>query len=278
MSPAGRLTPDDWQELSRRGLGLDLGSALYGAWHAAYSYFQRTQDSSAEVALMLWGSRFDRHYAHSTNPFYADLSRVARFRPHELQELYRDIPDYYATVMREWVVASGGSHAYTRDAAADRVAHIRNDELSKHPIVPYATLDYTMCERAQELASLVESDAVRRTRLAFYVFSALSRIAAYESFAGWVCWRSEWLRGKGANDRAIPGASSVSETLTRLLHTHVLDKRTGHWSGGNGQHPRAAIYRLRFAIRRGVWSREEFARNILCIKLDRRGAPLLSRG
>ena len=266
----GRLVTDgEWRKIRGNHIGLDTEGGLYAAWFAAAKRAQwewANSQVSDGARLMLWGS------PHANEKqFYSDLAKVARWQPPELQEVYRRFDHF--TVMEDWVLANGVLHLTRREATSALIERVRDQELSNHPLPAYEPLDLSMGAWALELAGTVYSEELVQKRLALCMFSALSRIAAYEQFGGWVRWRSEWLRGARADERAIPGASTYSKELTTLLHEHVIEQVKGHWAGGNGQPARAATYRLRRQILRGPWTRVMFARQVLGVELNRRGIP-----
>lgn len=255
-SPYGPFTDSDWFELQKHDLGLTRPSRLYAAWYATFEYYRRTHDTSEPIALMLWGSL---HKAGA--PFFSDLGKVARWLPPDLVETYRQ--HKHVEVMYEWVDACGVTNLRTVAAASGVIAGVVDEELSRHPRAPYEQLDSSMAVIAHQFAIDEEADPRRQKLLAFYLFLAFERIAAYERVPGLVRWRSEWLRGKKANPRAIRGASTYSAAITRILHSRVLERVKGHSSGReNGEGAKAATYRLRIPMQRGNFAAWEFAKTL----------------
>ena len=246
-------------------LGLDGESELYEIWSQCVARFHSTpiERVPASVKLIVGGVP-DTQVATLVESVAILLSdetpflRVKNIPAEKLPTLRHDM-------VRQWVKANGFTRQQDLDAVERLIAQDADHRLLVEPVNSFAKLDGAMLSKAKELAAKVNLGT--DNRFVFYVFRCLQRIAAY-AVEGRVQWRSEWLRGKTANARAIPGTTKLDPDLTALLKGHVFDLEKGH-SGSKGT---ATIYRLKMAITGGEVDHHQAAKE-LGLELDAKGIP-----
>lgn len=231
-------------------LGIHPRHPLYVLREDLVESVERFGSTNEAGALLLWGAT-----VRKGKPLFREVALLARFLPlHWRARLFgRPTLD----VVGDWLAASGVVHMRTL-AAAMGVA--REVLANRHPRESYIPLDYEAVKLALRLA---EGDR----RLAYLVFSCLSRIAAYRQPDNTVRWRSQWLRGAKADPRAIPGASGPQKRLKELLHSHVLRRLQPHQAGR-----KAATYEVLVELRPGDWDMERTAARFM-LRIDERGVP-----
>lgn len=207
------------------------------------SYFLATPFEPDESSrLILWGAR------NPSGPLlYKDLGTLLRIDWLEGHVMCH--PEFYgkrdaADLLLEWAKASGVTNLRT-EAAVRRA--IKDYYLQRMPKDLFPGLDNSVLEWARQVPG-------KNPKLALGFFMCLQRVAACRH-RDMVRWRSEWLRGKGTNADAIPGASTFSRELKNLLDTNVWERIEGHSAGR-----KAATYRLKFEIPLGRYGVEDLAR------------------
>jgi hypothetical protein len=246
---AKRYMEEQQRALGYEKLGIHQGHPLFAVREALRKRVESARVASEAETLMLWGTR-----AKAGASFYGDMATLIRGLVAAERELGRLSGPDIVDIAKAWAAACGVTHPTVLNAIPklvdDVLLDIRPAELDVH-------IDVDAVELSRQLAN---GDA----HLAFLLCRCFMRIAAYQR-DGFLRWRSTWLRGGGANEDAIPGASTRSQELTAILWGRVMKKTVGHSAG-----KKAATGKVLVTIRRGNMGVVQVADH-LGVELDKKG-------
>lgn len=203
-----QLEPDVRQLRAAR-IGLRPGSPFQALWAATALRVETEGVASVADRFLLWGAPNEK--GKWLKRIVGFMLRSGGVRRDLGQPSLRELQ--IETIIEGWAAANGITDVRTLSAVAGMAKDI---SLKAKP----SQLDLPVSEA--DLNSAIEW-AEGNPRLALALVRCMMRVLAH-TVGGECMWRSLWLRGPAAHPDAIPGASTYSAALTRLLQAHVFGR------------------------------------------------------